>query len=163
VSPVRHADTYHRRVPLRVLIAEDNYLLREGIERLLRATADVEVVGACATYDELIEGARSTRPDVVLTDIRMPPTNTDEGIRAALALRAEHPRIGVVVLSQHASPAYALALLAGDRSHRRRPLSPAFSACFTTTVVGFKHAEKWRGRPVRARRPARAGGRAGAT
>ncbi|HEV8296418.1 MAG TPA: response regulator transcription factor [Acidimicrobiales bacterium] len=101
---------------MRAVIAEDNYLLREGIERLLRGTDDVQVVGSCATYDELIETVRATRPDVVLTDIRMPPTNTDEGIRAAIEIRAEHPDTGVVVLSQHASPAYALALLDGDTS-----------------------------------------------
>jgi DNA-binding NarL/FixJ family response regulator len=95
---------------LRVLVAEDNLLVREGVVKLLNACADMEVIGACSTYDELLAAAASDEPDVVLTDIRMPPTGTDEGIRAAMALRTSHPKIGVVVLSQYAEPAYAIAL-----------------------------------------------------
>jgi DNA-binding NarL/FixJ family response regulator len=95
---------------LRVLVAEDNLLVREGIVKLLNACVEMEVVGACSTYDELLAAAAADRPDVVLTDIRMPPTGTDEGIRAALELRETQPEIGVVVLSQYAEPAYAIAL-----------------------------------------------------
>jgi DNA-binding NarL/FixJ family response regulator len=95
---------------LRVLVAEDNLLVREGIVKLLDACADIEVVGACCTYDELLAATAADEPDVVLTDIRMPPTGTDEGIRAALAIGESHPGIGVVVLSQYAEPAYAIAL-----------------------------------------------------
>jgi Response regulator containing a CheY-like receiver domain and an HTH DNA-binding domain len=95
---------------LRVLVAEDNLLVREGIVTLLNACPDMIVVGACCTYDELLAAAATEEPDVVLTDIRMPPTGTDEGIRAALVLRDRQPRIGVVVLSQYAEPAYAIDL-----------------------------------------------------
>ena len=96
---------------LRVVVAEDNLLVREGIIKLLEHQDGLEVVGSCGTYDELVALAEREDPDVVLTDIRMPPTGTDEGIRAALALRESHPNAGVVVLSQYADPAYALALL----------------------------------------------------
>jgi DNA-binding NarL/FixJ family response regulator len=95
---------------LRVLVAEDNLLVREGIVKLLNACPEMEVIGACSTYDELLAAAASEKPDVVLTDIRMPPTGTDEGIRAAMALRKSQPDVGVVVLSQYAEPAYAIAL-----------------------------------------------------
>jgi len=94
-------------------VAEDNYLLREGIQRLLASVDDLEVVAAAGSYDELLAAVDEHLPDAVITDIRMPPTDTDEGVRAALAIRAAHPGTGVVVLSQHASPAYALSLLGG--------------------------------------------------
>jgi DNA-binding NarL/FixJ family response regulator len=96
---------------LRVIVAEDNLLVREGVVTLLEHQDDVTVCGACGTYDELLEAVEREQPDVVITDIRMPPTGTDEGIRAALTLRDAHPETGVVVLSQYADPAYALALL----------------------------------------------------
>src|SRR5262249_49764006 len=96
---------------LRVIVAEDNLLVREGVVTLLEHQDDVTVCGACGTYDELLEAVEREQPDVVITDIRMPPTGTDEGIRAALTLRDAHPATGVVVLSQYADPAYALALL----------------------------------------------------
>jgi DNA-binding NarL/FixJ family response regulator len=105
-------------MPIRVLVAEDNVLLRDGLVRLLEAAADVEPAGSCGTYDELLAMVDDTKPDVVLTDIRMPPTGTDEGIRAAATLRSTHPHLGVVVLSQYASPAYALALLEGGSEGR---------------------------------------------
>jgi DNA-binding NarL/FixJ family response regulator len=95
---------------LRVLVAEDNLLVREGVVKLLNACPEMEVIGAVSTYDELLAAAAADGPDVVLTDIRMPPTGTDEGIRAAMALRRSQPEIGVVVLSQYAEPAYAIAL-----------------------------------------------------
>lgn len=93
------------------MLAEDNYLVREGIKRLVEAHPEVELVRTCADLDGLLAAVAETAPDVVLTDIRMPPTGTDEGIRAAAELRRTSPGTGVVVLSQYATPAYALALL----------------------------------------------------
>ena len=100
-----------RAVGIRVVLAEDNVLLREGVVRLLGSVADVEVVGSCGSFADLVSLVAETVPDVVVTDIRMPPTGTDEGIRAANLFRETHPGVGVVVLSQYADPAYALALL----------------------------------------------------
>jgi DNA-binding NarL/FixJ family response regulator len=88
------------------------------LSRLIAATNDLELVGTSATYEELLELVAITEPDVVITDIRMPPTGTDEGIRAADAIRSSHPDIGVIVLSHYVSPEYALALLA-EGSDRR--------------------------------------------
>lgn len=96
---------------LRVVVAEDNLLVREGLVTLLDHQPELTVTGSCGSYDELITTVEAEAPDVVITDIRMPPTGTDEGIRAALALRDSHPGTGVVVLSQYVDPAYALALL----------------------------------------------------
>jgi DNA-binding NarL/FixJ family response regulator len=96
---------------LRVVIAEDSLLVREGIVRLLGTQDDIEVAALCLDLPELLAAVEAELPDVVLTDIRMPPTFTDEGIRAAAALREQHPGVGVVVLSQYAEPGYALALL----------------------------------------------------
>jgi len=104
--------------PIRVVIAEDDYLLREGIVRLLDGHEEVEVVGACGDLDALLALVERERPQVVLTDIRMPPTGTDEGVRAAQLLRTQHPEIGVVVLSHYVEPAYALALLEEGSSGR---------------------------------------------
>ncbi|HVF32937.1 MAG TPA: response regulator transcription factor [Acidimicrobiales bacterium] len=98
-------------MPIRIVLAEDNVLLREGVARLIEAEDDLELAAACGDYDELLEAIERESPDVVLTDIRMPPTGTDEGIRAAAHLRATRPETGVVVLSQYAEPAYALSLL----------------------------------------------------
>jgi DNA-binding NarL/FixJ family response regulator len=98
-------------VPIRVVLAEDNTLLREGIAGLLERADAIELVGTAVdrpTLEALVEQAS---PDVVVTDIRMPPGNTDEGIQAAERLRETHPGVGVVVLSQYATPSYALALL----------------------------------------------------
>jgi DNA-binding NarL/FixJ family response regulator len=103
---------------VRLVVAEDSLLVREGLATLLRAQADVELVGLCEDYDSLMAAVESEKPDVVLTDIRMPPTGTDEGIRAASELRASHPSIGVVVLSQYAEPSYALQLLDGGSEGR---------------------------------------------
>ena len=98
-------------MPLRVALADDHYLVREGTRRLLEAQPDVEVVAVCEDLDSLLAAVAAERPDVVVTDIRMPPTSTDEGIRAAELLRESDPGIGVVVLSQYAEPQYALPLL----------------------------------------------------
>jgi DNA-binding NarL/FixJ family response regulator len=94
-----------------VVIADDSYLVREAVARLLDAEDDLSVAGIAGSYDELLELVDELAPDVVVTDIRMPPTGTDEGIRAAARLRQSHPTTGVVVLSQFAAPSYALALL----------------------------------------------------
>ena len=105
-------------MPIRVLVAEDNYLVREAVTRLLETADDIEVVGSCEDLDSLLAFVAEHEPDVVVTDIRMPPTGTDEGVRAAKALRASHPAIGVVVLSQYVEPSYALELL--DEGSERR-------------------------------------------
>jgi DNA-binding NarL/FixJ family response regulator len=105
-------------MPVRLVVAEDSLLVREGLATLLRAQADLELVGLCEDYDSLMAAVESEKPDVVLTDIRMPPTGTDEGIRAASELRESHPSMGVVVLSQFAEPSYALQLLDGGSEGR---------------------------------------------
>jgi DNA-binding NarL/FixJ family response regulator len=98
-------------VAMRVVLADDSYLARKGIEQVLEAASGIEVVSMCEDLDSLLAAIARDRPDVVVTDIRMPPTSTDEGIRVAARLRDTHPDIGVVVLSQYDDPAYALALL----------------------------------------------------
>jgi DNA-binding NarL/FixJ family response regulator len=98
-------------VPIRVVLAEDNYIAREGIEHALDAADGIEVISTCDDFDSLVAEVTAKDPDVVVTDIRMPPTGTDEGIRVAARLRDTHPDIGIVVLSQYDEPAYALALL----------------------------------------------------
>ena len=95
---------------VRVVIAEDNYLVREGAARLLAVVPDVEVVSTVADMPSLLSAVDATSPDAVLTDIRMPPTQTDEGIRAAQQLAVSHPNVGIVILSQYVEPAFALAL-----------------------------------------------------
>jgi len=105
-------------VPIRVALAEDSLIVREGIEQLLANAPDVEIVASCGDLDSLIDAVRADPPDVVLTDIRMPPSETDEGIQLAARLRESDPQIGVVVLSQYAEPAYALALLENGSDRR---------------------------------------------
>ncbi|GAB1640623.1 response regulator [Krasilnikovia sp. MM14-A1259] len=97
---------------IRVVLAEDSALLRQGVAGLIRNEADLEVVASCADLPELLIAIGEHRPDVVLTDIRMPPTRTDEGIRAAEHCRAEHPAMGVLLLSQYVEARYVRALLA---------------------------------------------------
>jgi DNA-binding NarL/FixJ family response regulator len=96
---------------IRIVLAEDDYLVREGVQRLLETRADLEVVATCGDLESLMEAVEAHDPDVVITDIRMPPGGGDEGIRAAAQLRETHPQTGVVVLSQFADPEYALTLL----------------------------------------------------
>lgn len=103
---------------LRVVIAEDSLLVREGVVAVLRAAGDVDVVAGVGDLPALLAAVAEHRPDVVVTDVRMPPTGTDEGVRAAVALRAEHPGVGVVLLSQHAETGYATALLDGGSAGR---------------------------------------------
>ena len=94
-----------------VLLADDNLLVREGVRALLGVERDLEVVGTAADFDELVAAADATRPQVVVTDIRMPPTFQDEGIEAAKLVRKRHPGTGIVVLSQYDEPEYAISLL----------------------------------------------------
>jgi DNA-binding NarL/FixJ family response regulator len=103
---------------IRVVVAEDSLIVREGIGQLLGTEPAIEVVATCGDLTDLLRAVSAERPDVVVTDIRMPPTGTDEGIRAAAALRAEHPGVGVVVLSQYADPGYVLALVEGGSDAR---------------------------------------------
>ena len=103
---------------IRVVAAEDSFLAREGIVSILGDIEDVELVEMSGDLDELRDAVERTSPDIVLTDIRMPPTNTDEGIRFAAELREQHPEMGVVVLSQHAEPRYALALFNAGSDRR---------------------------------------------
>jgi DNA-binding NarL/FixJ family response regulator len=130
------APNEHRRVgsggPIRVVIAEDSYLIRESLSQMLGEEPGIELLAVCSDADELEAKIESLDPNVVITDIRMPPSGGEEGIRIARRLRRTHPHTGVVVLSQYVEPAYALALLdegAGGRSyllkqnlHNRREL-----------------------------------------
>ena len=122
----------------RVVLAEDSFIVREGLREILAAHERIELVAVCEDLDGLLAAVESERPEVVVTDIRMPPTCTDEGIRAAATLRETHPDIGVVVLSAHDDPGYVLALLesgsAGrayllkERIHDRLQLTAAIDA-----------------------------------
>jgi DNA-binding NarL/FixJ family response regulator len=105
-------------VPIRIVLAEDHYLVREGVRRLLETQADLEVAAVCDDLGSLLAAVDAERPDVVVTDVRMPPSDTDEGIQAADRLRQTNPEVGVVVLSQYANPSYVLALLEGGSARR---------------------------------------------
>jgi DNA-binding NarL/FixJ family response regulator len=105
-------------VSIRLVLAEDHYLVREGVRRLLEIHPEVEVVATCGDLESLLAAVEAEHPDVVVTDIRMPPHGSDEGIQAADRLRGTHPEVGVVVLSQFADPRYALALLDGGTERR---------------------------------------------
>jgi DNA-binding NarL/FixJ family response regulator len=98
-------------VAIRLVLAEDSFLVREGIRRLLETQPQLEVVATCGDLDSLLRAVEAQDPDVVLTDIRMPPGGRDEGVQAAQRLRETSPEVGVVVLSQYSEPEYALALL----------------------------------------------------
>ncbi|HET7489651.1 MAG TPA: response regulator transcription factor [Acidimicrobiales bacterium] len=98
-------------MPIRLVLAEDHYLVREGVRRLIETEPELELVASCGDLPSLMAAIEEHRPDVVLTDIRMPPTGTDEGLQAADRLRELRPDAGVVVLSQYADPQYALAFL----------------------------------------------------
>src|SRR3954451_20722925 len=142
---------------IRVVLAEDNILVREGVRQLLAADCTIDVIAAVGDVDELRETCERERPAVVVTDIRMPPGNRDEGIRFATELRTTHPEIGVVVLSQYSDPSYAIALLdegsdgraylLKERIHNRAELTTAIRAVASGgsvvdsgVVVGLVHA-----------------------
>ena len=128
-------------MPIRVVLGEDSLLVREGVKQLLDIDPEIDVVAAVGDLDSLREACEREHPAVVVTDIRMPPTNTDEGIRLAGELRGTQPEVGVVVLSQYADPIYALALLDGgsarrayllkERVHNRAELTAAIQAVAT--------------------------------
>jgi len=103
---------------IRIVLAEDSYLVREGIQRIIATAPDLELVGVCSDLESLRAMIAELRPDVVLTDIRMPPYKTDEGVRLATELRGSHAEMGLVILSQHASAVYASALLAAGAAGR---------------------------------------------
>jgi DNA-binding NarL/FixJ family response regulator len=105
-------------VTLGIVLAEDNLLAREGLRSLLATAPDLDLLAVCEDYDQLMAAVDVHGPDVVLTDIRMPPTFTDEGVRAANLIRGSHPATGVVVISQYDDPEFALALL--DEGSRGR-------------------------------------------
>jgi DNA-binding NarL/FixJ family response regulator len=144
---------------IRVVIGEDNLLVREGLQQLLARDSGIEVVAAAGDMATLTAACDREEPDVLITDIRMPPTETDEGIRLAGELRESHPRMGVVVLSQYADPIYALALLEHgsdrrayllkERVHNRAELTAAIRAVATEgslidpkIVEGLVHARE---------------------
>ena len=112
------SSSYPQAVPIRIVLAEDQYLVREGLRSVLETQEGLEVVAVCGDLDSLLVTVAAERPDVVVTDIRMPPGNTDEGIQAATRLRETDPDVGVVVLSQYATPGYLLALLEGGSERR---------------------------------------------
>jgi DNA-binding NarL/FixJ family response regulator len=102
---------YGGRMPIAIALADDSLIVREGVAQILAGESEMQIVASCGDLPSVLAAVEAERPDVVLTDIRMPPTSTDEGIRLATLLRERHPEIGVVVLSNYAEPAYALALL----------------------------------------------------
>ena len=112
---------------LRVVVGDDSIIVREGVRHLLGLDPDLEVVALAGDLPSLRETCERERPDIVITDIRMPPTDTDEGIRLAAELRAGQPGIGVVVLSQYGDPAYALALLEHGSARRAYLLKQSVS------------------------------------
>jgi DNA-binding NarL/FixJ family response regulator len=125
---------------IRVLIAEDSYLVRQGIQRIVEAYSDLQVTGVCSDLASLQKAVQTSPPDVLITDIRMPPDSTDEGVRAADQLRVSHPEVGVLVLSQHGEAEYALKLLergAGGRGYllKDRLLEPDQLADAIRTVA----------------------------
>ena len=115
-APARQGEV--PRPPIRVIIAEDSYVIREYLTATLSAAPEIELVAVCTNGQELASAISIWPCEVILTDIRMPPSGAEEGIRVATQLRASHPDVGVVVLSQYAEPSYALALL--DESSSRR-------------------------------------------
>lgn len=105
-------------MPIRVVVGEDNYLAREAISRVLESEEDIVIVASGEDLDSLRRAVHEEQPDVVLADIQMPPQRTDEGIRLAKELRTTHPEMGVVILSQHAEPLYAVELLSAGSDRR---------------------------------------------
>jgi DNA-binding NarL/FixJ family response regulator len=114
------ASAYAGTVAIRLVLAEDNLLVREGVRQLLGAVPEIDLVAVCSDRDSLLDAAETVKPDAIVTDIRMPPGNTDEGIQVAEQLRETSPSTGVVVLSQYSDAEYALRLFehgAGGRAY----------------------------------------------
>ncbi len=109
-APVTEADAKAGGA-IRVVVADDSYLVREALTHVLAAADGIELAAACHDRDSLLAAIEAERPEVVVTDIRMPPSDTDEGLQVAATLRRTRPEIGVVVLSQFSEPRYGLALL----------------------------------------------------
>ena len=105
-------------MPVRVAVADDNLLVREGVVQVLSGAPGIDVVAACEDLPTLVDAVERLRPDVVLTDIRMPPSRSDEGVRFAAEVRHAHPGLGVIVLSQYAEPGYAVRLLENGAERR---------------------------------------------
>src|SRR4051794_2645934 len=105
-------------VAIRVALGEDSLIVREGLEQLLASSPTIEVVASCNDLDSLLEAVDEHEPDIVLTDIRMPPSKSDEGIQVAARLRESHPDIGVVILSQFSEPTYVVSLLESGSDRR---------------------------------------------
>ena len=103
---------------VRLVVGEDDLLVREGIIWLLSTAPDLDVVASCEDYDGVVAAVEREDPDVVLTDIKMPPTSTDEGVRLARALHLSHPRVGVVVVSQYSEPEQVLGVFEQGSDHR---------------------------------------------
>jgi DNA-binding NarL/FixJ family response regulator len=117
-QPARVEGARSREPAIRVALADDSYLVREALGHVLAGAEGVELVTSCGDRDSLLDAVETMRPDVVVTDIRMPPGDNDEGLQVAARLRDAHPEVGVVVLSQFAEPRYALALLDGGSDRR---------------------------------------------
>jgi DNA-binding NarL/FixJ family response regulator len=105
-------------VAIRVAVGEDSLIVRQGLEQLLASSPTVEIVASCNDLDSLLEAVDDHEPDVVLTDIRMPPSKSDEGIQVAARLRESHPEVGVLVLSQFSEPSYVVSLLESGSDRR---------------------------------------------
>ncbi len=148
---------YSAPMPIRVIVAEDSLLVREGLAKLIEAQDGLELTGLCADEDSLLASIEADPPDVVLTDIRMPPTGTDEGIRVATRLRSSHPEIGVVVLSQYAEPSYALELLDGGTAGRAYLLKDRLSDGDQLSARGTRGARRRVGGRPPGRRDSRRG------
>jgi DNA-binding NarL/FixJ family response regulator len=105
-------------VPIRVVLAEDSFIVRRGLTSVIESEPELELVAACEDLDTLLAAVEEHRPDVVLSDIRMPPGNTDEGIQAAARLQRDHPEVGVVLLSQYVEADYVLAFFSHGTERR---------------------------------------------
>src|SRR4051812_5797560 len=151
-------------MPVAIALADDSLIVREGVRQILATEPEMRVVASCGDLPSLLAAVESEHPDVVVTDIRMPPTSTDEGIRVAALLRESHPGIGVVVLSNYAEPAYALALLESgsegrayllkERVHDRAQLVAAIEAVAAGGPgVGSQNVEPPLGPHLRVQRP----------
>ena len=144
---------------MRVVVADDSVLLREGVVRLLEESG-FEVVAQAGDAEDLIRKVGAHKPDVAVVDIRMPPTNTDDGLRAALEIRATHPETGVLVLSQYVEEGYALELVSDSAGGRRLPAEGPRGGRRALRRVGQARGRGRLGARPRGGRPAGGAGRA---